>query len=196
MANRLSVRATSCGTRDWLDAGIGATGGNGLLAPSTADFACAATSLAASESWPLVSASLPGFLAVAFLAGAFFATAFFAGAFLAGAFAVFLTALAGGLSAGGVDPRRRLRCGVDPAGLPCGRSFADFSATWVPSCQDAWRRHPDRKLSRPAPHRPYAACADERHRYHRKRPCRDPVVGGGGSGGRSGRPGAGHREPK
>src|SRR5271163_100434 len=116
MANRLSTRATSSGTGDWLDAGIGATGGTGLLAPSTVDFACAATSLAASASWPLVSISWPrsggadsglfagAFLATALLAGAFLATAFFTGAFLAGAFAVFLTALAGGFLAGGVDP--------------------------------------------------------------------------------------------
>src|ERR1700751_2335989 len=54
--------------------------------------------------WGAGSGLLAGaFLAGAFLAGAFLAGAFFAGAFLVGAFAVFLTALAGGWLAGGVD---------------------------------------------------------------------------------------------
>src|SRR5260370_11157188 len=114
MASRLRVKATVSGPGDWPDDVAGTSGETGLLASSTVDLACAAASLAAAASWPLVSirccmpsgcsagfggsgllagAFLAGaFFAGAFLAGAFFAGAFFAGAFLAGAFAVFLTA--------------------------------------------------------------------------------------------------------
>src|SRR5580693_1031247 len=166
IANRLSVSATNSGTGDWLGAGGETSGETGLLAPSTVDFACAAASLAAAASSPLVairccmprgcSTGLAGagsalfagaFLATAFLAGAFLAGAFFADAFLAGAFALLSTALAGGFLAGGVDPPSSdsLSGGSWGSAMrPLLCSFLrDFSVgtkvTRVPSCQDQWR---------------------------------------------------------
>src|SRR5260370_38522025 len=55
MASRLSTTATTTGSADWLGAGGATLDETGLLAPSTVDFACAATSLAAASSSPLVS---------------------------------------------------------------------------------------------------------------------------------------------
>src|SRR5271166_4517659 len=154
MANRLSASATASGTDEVRGAGTDSSPETGLLAASTVDFACAATTLAAS-SWPLVSIRCcrPRGWSAAFggagsglLAGAFLAGAFLAGAFLAGAFAVFLTALAGGCLAGGVDaPSDSL------SGRSCGSAmrrllysflalFSSALVTRVPSCQDVLRR--------------------------------------------------------
>src|ERR1700756_4081849 len=100
MASRLRVTATISGTRDWLGDDATMSGETGLFAPSTVDFACAAASLAAAASSPLVSirscmvsgcsAGLGGagwaLLAGAFLAGAFFGGGFFGGRFFRGRF--------------------------------------------------------------------------------------------------------------
>ena len=185
MASRLTANATSSGTGDWPDGRRRNIGGErvvGVLHRRLRLCGSIFRGSSRSDRWFRSAAACRGaarlrsdglggvgsgrlrrrFFGGCFLGRRLFRGRLFRGCFFGGRLCGLLRPPWRAASSPAVSMRRRIRCWVDPAGLPCGRSFAAFSRLCIQRTGFIGSHHArtrrgasrDQGRSAPAPHRP------------------------------------------